>query len=64
MGVWPGWVQALLNALCSCAHARVCLVFLDYILAYCLVSGSAYLAGLLHSLDLCFCALYHTLISS
>ncbi len=49
---------------CLRAHTCVCLVFLDYILAYCLVSGSAYLAGLLHSLDLCFSALYHTLISS
>ncbi len=49
---------------CLRAHACVCLVFLDYILAYCLVSGSAYLAGLLHLLDLCFSALYYTLISS
>ena len=36
--------------LCLPAHARVCLDFLSYILAYCLVSGSAYLAGLPHSL--------------
>ncbi len=50
--------------LCLHVHTHVCLVFLDYILAYCLVSGSAYLAGLSHSLDLCFSALYHTLISS
>jgi hypothetical protein len=36
---------------CLPVHTHVCLVSLGYVLAYCLVSGSAYLAGLPHSLE-------------
>jgi hypothetical protein len=36
---------------CLPMHTHVCLVSLGYVLAYCLVSGSAYLAGLPHSLE-------------